>query len=134
MIRSVNEALMRRYMDAWQADDIETVMDCYSDDVVMIIQGRSRHAGTTRGKAEFSAAIGRIVGDSESAEIVEIHDVLVSDDHAVGLVRERFCSGGRCVDTDRVVVYELRAGKIAEIRTYDSDVYAYDGLYPVNAR
>jgi hypothetical protein len=97
----------------------------------MHILGRSSHAGIYRGLAEWNEVIGRIYADTDGrADITEVHDVLVSDHHAVALVRERFCRGERCVDTDRVVVYELQDGRIAEIWTYDSDPYAYDGLFP----
>jgi ketosteroid isomerase-like protein len=126
-----NRALMRRYIDAWQSGDVSAVQACYSDDVAMHILGRSSHAGTYRGLAEWNEVIARIFADTDGrADIVEVHDVLVSEEHAVGLIRERFCRGERCVDTDRVVVYELRAGRIAAIWTYDSDPYAYDDLFP----
>lgn len=44
-------------------------------------------------------------------EVLEVHDMLVSEDHAVGLVRERAVRGDRTLDFDRVVVYHLRDGK-----------------------
>jgi ketosteroid isomerase-like protein len=55
--------------------------------------------------------------------------VLGSDDHAVLLVRERFSRNGRSVETERVVVYELRDEQIVGIWNYDSDQYAYDELF-----
>jgi ketosteroid isomerase-like protein len=126
-----NRALMDRYLAAWQSGDVAAVQAAYSTDVVMHIQGRSRHAGTYRGLAEWSRAIDAINADTNGrAEIVDVHDVLVSDDHAVALVRERFTSDAGSVDTNRVVVYGLRDGRIAEIWTYDSDPYAYDELFP----
>jgi hypothetical protein len=128
-----NRALMDRYIAAWQSGDTAAVQGCYTPDVVMHILGRSSHAGSYRGLDEWSEAIGRIMADTNGrADIVDIHDVLVSDHHAVALVRERFCRDDECVDTDRVVVYELRDGLICEIWTYDSDVYAYDALFPAD--
>jgi ketosteroid isomerase-like protein len=127
----VNRELMDRYMAAWQSGDIAGVQACYGEDVVMHILGRSSHAGTYHGLVEWSEVIARIYNDTDGkADITEVHDVLVSDQHAVALVRERFCRGERCVDTDRVVVYELRDDLIREIWTYDSDPYAYDALFP----
>jgi ketosteroid isomerase-like protein len=129
-----HRSLMDRYIAAWRSGDTAAVQACYAQDIVMHIGGRSAHAGTYRGMAEWSLAIERILADTDGrAEITEVHDVLVSEHHAVGLVRERFCRGAACVDTDRVVVYELRNGLIAEIWTYDSDVYAYDALFPREA-
>ena len=130
MTTDANRALMERYLAASRAGDGDAIAACLADDVTMEIQGRSRHAGTYRGPDGFRDAVGRISGDADVAAILEVHDVLVSERHAVGLVRERFCRDGHCVDTDRVVVYELRDGHIAAIRTYDSDVYAYDELFP----
>lgn len=126
-----NAALIRRYVAAQMAGDAATALACYADDLVLHVRGRSRHAGTYTGIEAYLDFVTRVHQDTDGAiEIVEIHDILGSDDHAVLLVKERFSSGGRVAETDRVVVYELRDGKIAEIWNYDSDQYAYDELFP----
>lgn len=58
--------------------------------------------------------------------VVEVHDILVSDKHAVALVRERAIRGERSLDFNRVVVYHVRNGKIVETWSHDYDPYALD--------
>jgi hypothetical protein len=128
-----NRALMDRYVDAWTRGDRDAVAACYADDLVF----HHLHAGplttVTRSKDDFFGIVEAIYEAAPGAEIVEVHDVLVGDRHAVGLVRERFANGDDEVSTDRVVVYGLRDGLIAEIWTYDDDQPAIDAFYERHA-
>jgi ketosteroid isomerase-like protein len=125
-----NAALLRRYIDALLAGDAPAAVAFYADDMVMHIGGRSPHAGTYHGPEGYLDFVTRVHQDTDGGvEILDIHDVLGTDDHAVLLVRERFSRNGRSVETERVVVYELRDEQIVEIWNYDSDQYAYDELF-----
>jgi hypothetical protein len=125
-----NAAVLRRYVEAQLAGDAATSLATYADDMVMHVAGRSPHAGTYHGPDGYLDFVTRVHQDTDGAvEILDIHDILGSDDHAVLLVRERFSRNGRSVETNRVVVYELRDERIVEIWTYDSDQYAYDELF-----
>jgi ketosteroid isomerase-like protein len=55
--------------------------------------------------------------------VVEFHDVLLSDEHAVALVIERAVRGERSLEFNRVFVYHLRDGKIT--KTWSRDYYPY---------
>src|SRR5258708_6809615 len=43
--QQANEAAVRRYADAWQKNDLATIVDCYHDEVVFHYFGRSPLAG-----------------------------------------------------------------------------------------
>jgi hypothetical protein len=62
-------------------------------------------------------------------ELIEVREVLLGAKHAVALVKERAVRGQRSLDFDRVNVYHLRGGEIAEIWLYDSDPYALDEFW-----
>ena len=62
-------------------------------------------------------------------EVLGVDDILASDDHAVTLVRWRLRRGDRTLDVDRVVVYRIVDGRIAEIWVRDWDQYAYDEFF-----
>jgi ketosteroid isomerase-like protein len=61
--------------------------------------------------------------------LLEIHDVLASDDHAVMLARERWERDGRTLEVRRVFVYHIRDGKLAEAWAYDDDQRAVDEFW-----
>jgi ketosteroid isomerase-like protein len=82
--------------------------------------GRSPLAGAHRGKAAALAVLAR-VQQLTNRQLLEIHAVLVSEDHAVILARERFERDGRQLETRRVLVYHVRDGKLAESWIYDDD-------------
>ena len=50
-------AVVRRYADAWAANDLRAIVDCYHDDVVFHYFGRNPLAGTHRGKAACLAVL-----------------------------------------------------------------------------
>jgi hypothetical protein len=62
-------------------------------------------------------------------ENLGIDDILASDTHAASLVHWRVTRNDRTIDIDRVVVYRIEDGKIAEIWVRDWDQYAYDELF-----
>jgi uncharacterized protein len=112
---------MDRYFDAWKRGDRETLAGCYADDLVMHHLQAGPATAETHGREAFFELIAKIYLAAPGAEILEVHDVLVGERHAVGLVRERLSNGEDEVFTNRVVVYGLRDGRIAEIWTYDDD-------------
>jgi ketosteroid isomerase-like protein len=126
--RATNEAVVRRYCDAWRQGDLATIMDCYHDDLVLHYFGRSPLAGEHRGKAAALGVLAR-VQQLSNRQLVEIHDVLASEDHAIVLARERFERDGRSHDARRVLVYHVRDGKLAEAWIYDDDQRAVDALW-----
>lgn len=125
--RDTNEAAIRRYCDAWERGDVATIVDCYHDDVVLHWFGRNPLAGDHRGKP---AALGALMQLQQRANrtLVAIHDVLASDDHGVVLARERFERDGRVLEANRVLVYHVRDGKLAECWIYDEDQRAVDEI------
>ena len=126
--RAANEAAVRRYCEAWKAGDLPTLVDCYHDDIVLHYFGRSPLAGDHRGKAAALAVLAR-VQQLTNRRLVEIHDMLASDDHGVILARERFERDGRTLETKRVLLYHVRDGKLAESWIYDDDQRAVDEMW-----
>jgi hypothetical protein len=83
---------------------------------------RSSLAGDFSGKQAFLDYYGRVFAElGGTIEVVEFHDVLVSEDHAVALVKERAMRGEWNPGFNRVVVYHLRDAQIAETWSHDYD-------------
>ena len=126
--RMANEAAIRRYCEAWKAGDLPALIDCYHDDIVLHYFGRSPLAGDHRGKAAALAVLAK-VQQLTNRRLVEIHDALASDDHAIILARERFERDGRTLEANRVLLYHVRDGKLAESWIYDEDQRAVDEMW-----
>lgn len=125
--REQNLALLRRYCDAWLRGDVATLLDCYHDEIVLHWHGQSPLAGAHRGKR---AALEALAAQQQRARRtpLAVSDVLASDEHAIALTRERFERDGRAVELERVLVYRVRDGKLAECRVFDRDAALVDEL------
>ena len=67
-------AVMRRYADAWAANDGKAIVDCYHDDIVFYYFGRNPLAGTHRGKGACLAVL-KQVRERTNRRLLEILDV-----------------------------------------------------------
>jgi hypothetical protein len=61
--------------------------------------------------------------------VIEVHDTLISAEHAVSLVKERAVRGERNLEFNRVV-YHLPDDKIPETWSHDYDLRALDQFRP----
>jgi ketosteroid isomerase-like protein len=122
-----NEELMRRYAEAGHGGDIDTVLDCYADDVVMHVPGRNPLAGDYHGKQgvlDYTKRYIELTGGSWG--VTEVVDVLANERHGLLLLKVRFERPGKQVEVNRVDMYRIKDGKLAEIWIRDDDQYAVD--------
>ncbi len=113
-------AVVKRYADAWVANDLRTIVDSYHDEVVFHYFGRSALAGTHRGKAACLAIL-KQVRERTNRRLVSIRDVLAGDLFGLIVAVERFERGGESVEIERMLRYSVRDGKLAECWIYDED-------------
>ena len=125
---TTNQETMRRYGRAWSEGDYAGMQELMDDDVVLHLFGHSPISGMFRGKKEL-ADIVRIIQELTDRTLIELHDILVGDDHAAALVRERMTRHGNAVELERVFVYHLHDGKISEVWIFDQDQNAVDALW-----
>jgi len=121
-------AVLKRYADAWAANDFAAVMDCYHDEIVFHYFGRNLLAGTHRGKSACLAVL-KQVRDKAHRKLIEIQDVMAGDRFGVVLARESFEREGRTAELDRVFKYVVRDGRLGECWIYDQDQRAIDELW-----
>ena len=125
-----NIELLRRYSATLTAARAAEILPFFTEDCVLHIPGRSPHAGSYRGQDAVLAYYTRIFQDTAGKfENLGIDDILASDDHAASLVRWRVERNGRSIEIDRVVIYRIEDGRIAEIWVRDWDQYGYDELF-----
>jgi uncharacterized protein len=120
--------VVRRYADAWVANDVATIIDCYHDEIVFHYFGRSPLAGVHRGKAACLAALKQI-RERTQRKLLAVHDVLAGGEYGVLLARERFERGGNVAEVERLLKYTVRDGKLAGCWVYDEDQRLIDEFF-----
>ena len=111
---------VKRYADAWLANDLPAIIDCYHDEVVFHYFGRSPLAGTHRGKAACLGVL-KQVRERTNRRLIEIRDVLAGERFGLIVAVERFERNGVSLDVERLLRYRVRVGKLAEFWIYDED-------------
>ena len=119
---------VRRYADAWAANDIAAVFDAYHDDFVLHYFGHSPLAGDHVGK---EAAISVLVEATRRSgrQLDAIEDVLSGETFGAIIAREGVGSPDDLRVIRRVFLYKVRDGKLAECWLYDEDQRAVDELW-----
>jgi uncharacterized protein len=113
-------AAVKRYAEAWVANDLRAIIDCYHDEVVFHYFGRSPLAGTHRGKLACLAVLKR-VREKTNRQLVSVQDVLAGEHFGVIVAVERFDRSGAAIEIERMFRYRVRDGKLAECWVYDED-------------
>jgi len=112
--------VVKRYADAWAANDLRAIVDCYHDEVVFHYFGRSPLAGTHRGKAACLGVLKR-VREMTNRKLITIRDVLAGEHFGLIVALEQFERNGTAVEIERLLKYKVRDGRLAECWVYDED-------------
>lgn len=121
-----NEKVLRAALDAIAAGDGAAFADVAADDMVVHVPGRSRIAGDLHGRGAFGARVRELTGGSLT---IDVHDVLASDDHAVGVYTMRVQCPDRSLEWRHVNVYHIRDGKIVEVWQNPFERDAFDEFF-----
>jgi ketosteroid isomerase-like protein len=125
--------VVRRYLDALVAGDIETIRDCFAEDATWTIYGDLPIAGPWHGRDrivdDFLGAVGGSLFEpgSQSFEF----PTLIAEGDTVALewrVRARSRRGGD-YDNAYCGIFVVRNGRIAVVREYLDSGYAASVLF-----
>ena len=119
---------VRRYADAWAANDVATVLDSYADDFVLHYFGESALAGDHVGREAATAVLIEATARS-GRQLDAIEDVLAGERFAAIVAREGVGHGLAPTVVRRVFLYRVEGGKLAECWLYDEDQRAMDALW-----
>lgn len=117
-----NERVLRAALMAIAAGDADALAEVMDDDVVVHVPGRSPLAGDHHGRGRFGARVRELTGGALG---IEVHDVLASDAHAVGVYTMRVHGADPSQEWRHVNVYHIRDGKIVEVwqNPFEQDVF-----------
>lgn len=117
---AANLAAVRRYVDAWLAGDFPGMMATYADGFVLHWFGDNPFAKTMRGKAEAIGALMEFTRRTDR-KLAGVVDVMAGPERATVIVREQLTIGGATRVVERVLVYRVEDGLLAECWVYDQD-------------
>ncbi len=125
-----NLELVQAAYAAFLRGDLESLPQYFDPDVVWHVPGRSAMAGTVEGRANVIAALGGVVALIANGTVrLEVHDVLASDDHVVGLISEHAERDGKHLDDNFAQVIHIKDGKVTESWNLYTDLYARDEFW-----
>ena len=125
-----NEDAVREGFAAFQRGDMDALQKQYwTDDIRWHIGGRSPFAGDYEGPEQVLQFFARLFELTGGTFSIELHDVLANDEHAVALVTARGERAGKQLTDNMVQTFHLRDGKVSEVWTQATDLYAQDEFW-----
>ncbi|MFZ5670613.1 MAG: nuclear transport factor 2 family protein [Pseudomonadota bacterium] len=115
-----NLAPLRRYVDAWAAGDFPGMLATYADDFVLHWYGDNPLAGTKRGKPAAVEALMTFTRRT-GRKLTGVVDVMAGAELAIAIVREEITAAGETREVERILVYRVANGLLAECWVYDQD-------------
>lgn len=127
MFDNPNVITLMTVLDAFNRNDIDTVVDKVDSDVVYFVRGRSQVSGTYHGPSELAGVLRRIkelTGGSMSGT----PDVVLADgDNVMMYVHVTGARpDGRTYDNYQAYLYRFREGKLIEGQTIPVDQFAFE--------
>ena len=125
-----NLELVQAGYAAFLRGDVDAFPQFFDPDVVWHIPGRSPVAGTIEGRDNVIAALTNVLAMIADGTVrLELHDVLASDDHVVGLISEHAERDGKSFDDNFAQVIHIKDGRVIESWNLYTDIYARDEFW-----
>ena len=125
-----NADLVREGVAAFQRGDLDALQRQYfAEDIRYHVPGRSPVAGDYEGVAQVLGFFGQLFELSGGTLRVELHDVMATDEHAAALLKIRAERAGKQLEDNTVLTFHIRDGKVAEVWSQQTDLYAVDEFW-----
>ena len=125
-----NEDLVREGFAAFGRGDMDALRkQFFTDDVCWHTPGRGLISGDYEGTEQVLQYFTRIFELTGGTFSLELHDVLANDEHAVARFTVRGERAGRQLTDNEVLTYHFRDGKISEVWSHTTDLYAADEFF-----
>ncbi|SRR5579863_2525376 len=129
-IEHPNAMLVRRFYEAFAREDMDTARNCFAEDAVWHLPGRSPLAGDHIGwdgiVRDFFGKLRELSGGTFRAELT---DVLANNEYAVALQHATATRETKHLDVTACQLMHIRGGRIHEVRGYYSDQYSLDDFW-----
>ena len=130
MCSDENVAVMRRAYEAFNAGDMDTLIEVFDESAVWHLPGRSSMAKDYQGRDATLAYFGQLGQETGGTFRAELQGLLSDDDNrVVGIQRSTADRDGKHLDVGNSIVFELRDGRIVDGREHFHDLYAWDEFW-----
>ena len=132
MAEHANAAGVRAAYAAYQAGDLETVLNSFASDAVFHVGGDGPMTGHHKGHAEIVAALTQSYQLTGGSQRFELHNVYADDEYGVVHARETATrtTDGATLDIDEVhLIVFAPDGRIADFRDLPSDPARHDAFF-----
>ena len=125
-----NVAIMRRAYEAFNAGDMNTLIELFDENVVWHLPGRSSMANDYQGRDATLAYFGQLAQQTGGTFRAELERLLGDDDdRVVGIQRSTADRDGKHLDVGNSIVFQLKDGRIIEAWEHFDDLYAWDEFW-----
>ena len=125
-----NVAVMRRAYEAFNAGDMDTLIEVFDESAVWHLPGRSSMAKDYQGRDATLAYFGQLGQETGGTFRAELQGLLSDDENrVVGIQRSTADRDGKHLDVGNSIVFELRDGRIVDGREHFHDLYAWDEFW-----
>ena len=124
-----NVAIVRRFYQAFISRDTATIWALSGENVEFHVPGRSRFAGTHKGRDEILRMFhetGKAAGHSIK---IRLHALMGGDDHVVGLHHITGSREGRTLDQNACLVAHVTEGVMVDVWLAFEDLKAFDRFW-----
>lgn len=128
-----NRAVVRRYFDAVNAGDMDTIASLLADDATFWVPPSLPDGVEFRGKAMVLKLFTESVGlyDANAGLSVTIHSLTADEDRVAAelVIRGRAAASGADYENWYHFLFRVREGKIVSIREHLDSLYAFRTLF-----
>jgi uncharacterized protein len=124
-----NAATIRQGYELFNSGNLEELTQLFAEDVVWHVGGRGRLGGEKRGRDATFAYFSQIGELTGGTFLAELHDVVASEEHVVGLHVDTAQRGGKTLNLKEALVFHIRNGKIVEAWEQYEDSQTWDEFF-----
>ncbi len=124
-----NSELIRGGYDAFNKADIAALTDLFAEEVVWHTPGRSVMAGDHKGRDETFAYFGRLHQSTDGTVRANLRGLVAEGDTVIARQTNTASRGGKQLNVDVCIVFEMRDGRIVEALEYQYDLYTWDEFW-----
>ena len=109
-----NAAIIRRGYELFNSGNLDELHQLFAENAVWHVGGRNALSGEKRGRDAVFAYFGQLAELTGGTFQAELHDVIASEEHVVGLHTNTGERAGRRLNEHEALVFHLRDGKVVE--------------------
>jgi ketosteroid isomerase-like protein len=129
-VEETNLALVRQGYQAFNTADIEALTLLFAPDATWRTPGTSGLAGTHVGRDAVLGQFGRYGAETQGSFKAVLQQLFVgADGRVVALHHNSGQRGGRTLDTDCCIVFDLRDGRVVSATETFSDLANWDAFW-----